>query len=247
MGRDIVSTLGIQSYCFRGFKEHARVIEGLRACEVDRLEICGVHFNPVEDANAEETLKVYGDAGVVISSFGVNRFDADEAAGRKVFEFAKLAGFPTISATLSEGGLPVAEKLCEEYGKKIAIHNHGRRDELGSVKALARLFEKASMNVGLCLDTAWMQDSGEDPLAVAKQFQDRLYGIHVKDFVFDRAGKHQDVVVGTGNLDLDALAAFLVESDFDGYLTLEYEGDVADPVPALKECCATIRKAFANA
>ena len=35
-----------------------------------------------------------------------------------------------------------------------------------------------------------------------EKFGKRMYGVHVKDFVFDRAGKWEDVVVGTGNLKL---------------------------------------------
>jgi sugar phosphate isomerase/epimerase len=79
-------------------------------------------------------------------------------------------------------------------------------------------------------------DSGQDPVAMAEKFASRLYGVHVKDFVFDRAGRPEDVVVGTGNLDLAKLKSVLDKNSFDGYTVLEYEGDVNDPVPALKEC-----------
>lgn len=246
MGKDIVSTLGIQSWCFRGFSEHAELIEGLHSCGVDRLEICPVHFDPVANPEYSSVLKTYADAGITISVFGLHWFNDDEAVARKVFDFAEVAGFPTITADLGGGGLAVVEKLCGEYNKKVAIHNHGRRHPLGSVAALERLFSKATMNVGLCLDTAWMLDSGEDPLEIAAKFQDRLYGIHIKDFIFDRAGKPVDVIVGEGNLDLDGLAAYLTDIEYDGYLTLEYEGDVEDPVPALKQCVDAIRAAFAK-
>ena len=88
-----------------------------------------------------------------------------------------------------------------------------------------------------------MLDSGEDPLAIARKFRSRLYGTHIKDFVFDRAGRPEDVVVGTGNLDLSAYLAYLRDTDYQGYLTLEYEGDADNPVPALKECVEAIRNA----
>lgn len=246
MGENIVSTLGIQSWCFRGFSEHAKLIEGLHTCGVDRVEMCPVHFDPVADPDYASVLQTCADAGITISVFGVHWFNGDEATARKVFDFAKVAGFPTISADLGDGGLAVVEKLCEEYGKKVAIHNHGRKHPLGSVAALERLFDKATVNVGLCLDTAWMLDSGEDPLEVAEKFKDRLYGIHVKDFIFDRAGKPEDVIVGSGNLDMDGLAAFLTDIGFDGFLTLEYEGDVDNPIPALKQCVEAIRAAFSK-
>ena len=68
-----------------------------------------------------------------------------------------------------------------------------------------------------------------------------LCGVHVKDFVFDRAARPEDVVVGTGNLDLPAFQQKLTEVGFTGPAILEYEGDVDDPVPALTECVAAIR------
>ena len=240
----MVSRLGVQSWCFREFKETAKIIKALKECGVDRLEICGVHIDVGNDPG--RTLREYADAGIAISSFGVSCFAGDERAARQVFEFAALAGFPVIGADLGDGGLGLVEKLCVEYGKKVAIHNHGRKHALGSIAALERLFAESSPNVGLCLDTAWMLDSGEEPVAVAEKFKDRLYGLHVKDFVFGRDGKPEDVVVGSGNLDMGKLAAFLVEANFGGYLTLEYEGDAGNPVPALKKCVENIRAAFQN-
>lgn len=235
------TNLGIQSWCFRGLKGNREIIDALRKCQVNRLEICGVH---VDVNHPAETLKLYRDAGIIISSFGVNFFDTDEAACRKVFEFAVMADFPAISADLNYESLPLVEKLCSEYGKKIAIHNHGRSHALGSVRELETLFSRSSRNIGLCLDTAWMLDAGEDPVAAAEKFRERLYGLHVKDFIFDRTGTPEDVVVGTGNLKLDALAEFLIRTSFNGYLTLEYEGEVDNPTPTLSHCVKNINAAF---
>jgi sugar phosphate isomerase/epimerase len=91
-----------------------------------------------------------------------------------------------------------------------------------------------------------MLDSGFDPVEIAQKYQKRLYGLHIKDFIFDRAGNPEDVVVGTGNLKLKALADFLKSINFGGYVTLEYEGDAGNPVPALKKCVEEIRAAFAD-
>lgn len=244
MKRDFMADLGIQSWCFRTIKETSGVIKALKACGVRNVELCGAHVDVAK--NAGQVLKAFEDAGIRISVYGVTAIGDDEAAARKAFEFAALAGFQTLSADLRDGGLETAERLCAEYGKRIAIHNHGRKHAFGPVKALENLFAKSSPNIGLCLDTAWMLDSGEEPVAVAEKFKDRLYGIHVKDFIFDRAGTPEDVVVGTGNLQLDKLASLLKRIDYAGYLTLEYEGDPANPVPALKKCVKAIKDAFAS-
>jgi inosose dehydratase len=246
MAADLASRLGIQSWCFRGLKGHERVMQALRECGVDRIELSAAHLQPTAERDLAAVVELYRRGGVTISSYGVYGFDGDEGKARGVFELARLAGFDVISADLKAGGLEVAERLCREYGKRIAIHNHGRRHRLGPVWALEELFGRASKNVGLCLDTAWMIDSGEDPVAVARKFADRLYGLHVKDFVFDRAGKPEDVVVGQGNLDLAGLLGLLVQTKFGGYFTLEYEGDVENPVPAVRECVEAIRKTLAG-
>jgi len=239
---DLGTRLGIQSWCFRGFKTHEEVIQALADCKVDKIELSAAHLKPAEESDMAAVLDLYRQAGVTVSSYGVFGIGEDEASARRMFEFAKLADFPVLSADIGPGGLAVAERLCNEYGKKIAIHNHGRRHRLGPVWALQELFDQSSDNVGLCLDTAWMIDSGEDAVKVARQFADRLYGVHLKDFVFDRAGKPEDVVVGEGNLDLRAMLTLLIEMGFDGYFTLEYEGDVDNPTPAVAACVQAIRK-----
>lgn len=240
MAINLLKRMGIQSWCFRSIKTHDGVIDALKQCGVNNIELCGAHYKADQSAKHADVVKLYKDKGVTISCFGVHGIGADETSARNVFEFAKAAGFKAISADLKPGGLEVAEKLCKEYGIKIAIHNHGRKHALGSVRSLEELFAKASNNVGLCMDTAWMLDSGENPVEIAKKFAGRLYGIHLKDFIFTRAGKPEDVVIGTGNLDLNAYIQTLIDIKFDGYFTLEYEGDVESPIPTTKKCVEAV-------
>jgi sugar phosphate isomerase/epimerase len=134
-----------------------------------------------------------------------------------------------------------AERLAEQYDLQLMIHNHGGRHWLGNAETLAHVFRNTSERIGLVLDTAWAMDAREDPVALAERFAGRLYGLHLKDFVFDEAGRHRDVVVGTGNLDLERLNETLKRVGFDGALILEYEGDPQDPVPALRDCVREIR------
>jgi sugar phosphate isomerase/epimerase len=237
--------LGAQSYCFRGFKQNADVIEKLKECGVNRLELCGVHADFLDESGFDAIIKEYSDAGVVLTSIGVQGFANNEANERKFFEFARRAGIKTISASFAVETLPqcieTAEKLAEEFDINLAIHNHGGYDWLGNAAMLRNIFKNTSPRIGLCLDTAWALQAGEDPLKFAEEFGSRLYGIHIKDFVFDRAGKGEDVVVGTGNLDLPKLFEILEAQKYSGYAVLEYEGDVENPVPALKECVAAVR------
>ena len=76
------------------------------------------------------------------------------------------------------------------------------------------------------------------------QFGDRLYAIHMKDFVFDRNGTFEDVVVGEGSLDLPALLAAFKKLPFDGSACVEYEGE--DAVEASARCVEAVRTAWAD-
>ena len=244
---DVKNELGIQSYCFRHFKQNAEVIEKLKACGVNKIELCGVHADLTDESSFDEVLRQYADGGVEIVSIGVQGFNDNAATERKFFEFAGRANAKFMSCSFGIQAAPqsieAAEKLAVEYGVKLAIHNHGGYDWLGNSAMIGKVFSQTGEHIGLCLDTAWALHSGENPLEWVEKFGSRLYGVHIKDFIFDRTGKGEDVVVGTGNLNLPQLLQKLQDVNFSGYAVLEYEGDVENPVPALIECVAAVRNA----
>jgi sugar phosphate isomerase/epimerase len=245
MKLDFVEKMGIQSWCFRSIQEPAGVVAALKECGVERIEFSHAHLKPWEHPDPLEYIQYYTDNGITFSCYGAFGMGGNEADARKTFEFVKAAGHSVINVMFGEGGLELAEKLCAEYGLKAALHNHGRHDPNGSVWRLEEIFSSTCDNIGLCLDTAWMIDAGEDPIEVAEKFAGRLYGVHVKDFIFNRAGKPEDIIVGEGNLDLPGFLRKLVDVEFDGFFTLEYEGDVDNPVPSTKKCVEAIRRAAA--
>ena len=99
------------------------------------------------------------------------------------------------------------------------------------------MFNQVGDRIGLCLDTAWALAARQKPIEMVEKFADRLFAIHMKDFVFHSPdGQHEDVVVGTGNLDLRGLVAACEKVGFTGEAILEYEGDVDNPIPALSQC-----------
>lgn len=232
--------LGVQSYCFRGFQDGASVAAKVKEIGLSRIELCVRHADFWTPAAFPAVLEAYRAAGVEAVSIGVNPVTGDEAKDRSLFEFCRAAGARHMSVDFAPDDLAArlrtAEKLSEEYGVLCGIHVHGGRHWLGSGQALRWVFSQCSKRIGLCLDTAWAMDAGEDPVKMIGEFGDRLHLLHLKDFIFDRAGRPDDVVVGTGNLDLQALQKALRQSGFRGLAILEYEGDVNDPVPALKEC-----------
>ncbi len=243
---DFTKNVGVQSYCFRNFKDNREVAGLVRKCGLNAIELCGVHCDFSNEAGWKDAVNVYRDAGVEIVSMGVQYLSNEAAKERKYFDFAKFAGVKHMSVSFSVDSVPAAfraaEKLADEYDIRLAIHNHGGKDWLGSPTMLANVFKNTSPRIGLCLDTAWMFDTGENPVAVAEKFGDRLYGLHLKDFTYDRDRKFTDVVVGTGNLDLKALADTLKKIKFAGYAVIEYEGDPENPVPAIEKCAIAVRE-----
>ena len=234
--------IGVQSWCFRTYKTTEEVIRAVQASGLDAIELCGVHVDVTNTVAVDNTLRLYREAGIAVSAFGVHGFGTDMVSNRQVFELAKKAGFAAISADVDLSMLGPLEDLCDEYAMKLAIHNHGRKHHWGSVAALRKLFDNTSHHFGLCLDTAWMLDAGENPVAIAELFADRLYGLHIKDFIFHRDGAYEDVIVGTGNLDMPGLFTTLQKNHFAGYVTLEYEGNADNPIPSVQACVEELQK-----
>lgn len=244
---NIMQDLGVQSWCFRGFKENEKVIQLVKQCGLSKVELCAVHADFTDEKTFDDVIGTYRKAGVAIISIGVQSFSNDRKTETKFFQFARKAGAKVISADFAIDTVPssfrTAGKLADKYDINLAIHNHGGRHWLGSVAMLRNTFSKTSERIGLCLDTAWAIDSGEDPIAMAESFRGRLYALHIKDFVYDKARKPHDVVVGQGNLDLKKLMKILKDMRFAGASILEYEGDVDNPAPAIKRCVTAVRGA----
>ena len=242
-----VKNLAVQSWCFRSFKDNQKVADLLKGLGLSNIELCGVHCDFMTPGVWDGVLKTYKDAGVGIVSIGVEGFSPDAEAARQRFEFAKKAGCKVMSANFHPGTfaktVPVVTKLADEYGINLAIHNHGGYHWLGNSEVLEHVFNITSPRIGLCLDTAWALDASQDPVKMAEKFASRLYSVHIKDFVFDKAGLPEDVVVGTGNLKLPELLKTVKKSGFTGNMILEYEGDVENPVPALAKCVAAVNAA----
>lgn len=237
--------LGIQSYCFRNFQPLSALIDCLKRVGLHYVEIWPGHLDYKAGRTvARQGLDALKKAAITIDSYGVVGVDADEKKSRELFEFCKMAGLQSFSiGGVNDDAIDLVESLCDEYGVNVAIHNHGCRHEFGSFDVLEELFSRTSSRIGLCMDTAWALDSGEDPVAGVERFADRLYGVHLKDFIFDEAHKPKDVLIGTGGLDLPAFMDALHGIGFDGYLSLEYEGNPDDPMDEVMACMRAVKKA----
>jgi sugar phosphate isomerase/epimerase len=184
------------------------------------------------------------------AGLGVPFFESGDAGELQVFEVARRLGVTLLSVDFSVEGAPAnifrVQDAAAEYGMRLAIHNHGGRHWLGNAAILRRLFKETRAHVGLCLDTGWALAAGEDPIAMIQEFSERLFSLHLKDFVFGADGQPKDVITGAGNLRLKPLLSELARIEFNGPVIVEYEGEESDPRPALRSCLDSVAKSFAT-
>lgn len=246
---DLSKELSVKGYCFREFKDNRVVAQMVKDCGLDRIDLSGCQLNYKKPDEHEPAIEIFKQAGVEIVGIGAVQLSG-EADDEEYFKFCRKAGCNVISVGGPPGTFPraltQADKWAGEYGMKIAIHNHGGYDWLGSSVMLKHILSGVSDNVGLCLDTAWAIQAGENPIKWLDIFKGRIFAVHFKDFTFDKNGKHEDVIVGEGALDLPAFVTGLLDSDFNGPAIIEYEADKDNPVPALTECVKSMRKVIAG-
>jgi sugar phosphate isomerase/epimerase len=242
---------GVQSYCFRHFKDNAVVASKVRAIGLDKIELCAAHADFNRPADFPEVVRIYRDAGVSIVSLGVQTFAGNDWE-KAWLECAAAAGAKHVSAHLQVDSftkaIPKLRAWSREFGIRIGLHCHGGYMFGGSPDVLEHLIGLGGPEIGLCIDTAWAMQIGPaqgNPVHWAERFAGKIYGVHFKDFVFGRDGAWTDVVVGTGNLNLPAFVAALQRGGFDGMAVIEYEADVENPEPALKRCVESMRAALA--
>lgn len=237
---------GVQSWCFRNFKDNATVAKMVREIGVESIELCGVHADFQNPAAFKDIVKTYEDAGVKIVSLGVQTFTGDAANEKPWFECAVAAGAKHISAHFKVDSftkaVPLTAKMGADFGVKVGIHCHGGYMFGGSVDVIKHLISLGDGQVGLCIDTAWCLQAAGDPVKwITEHFAGQVFGVHYKDFTFGPNGRWKDVVVGTGNLDLPAFVAALEADNFAGMAVIEYEADVENPSPALTRCVESMR------
>jgi sugar phosphate isomerase/epimerase len=216
----------------------------LKAAGVTATEICGVHADFRNPSSAESVVSQCSQAGVKVVAIGVEYLSGDYAKDKPRFEWCKAAGVKFMSISFPPeamfDGVKTIEKLADEFDMQLGIHNHGGYDWLGNPTILKYIFAKTSKRIGLYIDTAWAIDAKQNPVEMAEKFIDRLVGVHIKDFVYDRARNPEDVIIGTGSLDLPKFVGLLKQANFAGPLVIEYEGDEKNPVPALSQCVAKL-------
>lgn len=238
---------GVQSFCFRNFKDNSDIARKVREIGLSSIEVCAVHADFNDHASWKPIIKQYQDEGVSIISIGVQTFVGNNSE-EGWFEAAAMAGAKHISCHFKVNSfltaIPKVRRWAEQYDLKVGIHTHGGYMFGGSQDVVRYLIDLGSPQIGLCIDTAWVLQTGPNhgtPVDWARNFAGHITGVHYKDFTFESDARWRDTIVGEGNLDLSAFVQQLEADNFNGMAVLEYEADPENPVPALKRCVERMR------
>ncbi len=153
-------------------------------------------------------------------------------------------GLKYLSASPEPGCFDVLDKLVEEYGVAIGIHNHGPEDRhYAKIDKIAEAIKDHHPKIGCCVDTGHFLRSREDPVQAVEVFGKRVYGVHLKDV------KNADTftILGQGDLRTVDLLKALARNKYDYCLAIEYEEKPEDPCEDIKACLVEVRKAIVEA
>lgn len=236
--------LGIASYTFRKF-DLAQTVEMTRRVGIDQLCLKSFHLEldstPEQCAEAVARARAAGItvwAGGVITMRTVDQVD-------QAFRYARAAGMRCIVGVPHPEVLSLVEQRIREYDIAVAIHNHGPGDRLYPLPqdAYDRI-RTLDARLGLCIDVGHTERAGGSSIEAIHACADRLLDIHLKDVSAARP-EGREIEIGRGVMDIPGILRALLEVNYRGLLSFEYEKDPDDPLPGLAESVGYVRGALA--
>jgi len=197
--------------------------------------------NMSEETMAEVKKKLADAGGLKLVAYGVDGVPTDEAAARKVFEWAKKMGIEVLVTETTPN--EVHDKLCTEFNIKMALHNHPKTWPPDQVLTAC---EGRCKLIGSCSDTGHWMRAKFVPVEKLRQLQGRVLHLHFKDLNAFGQPAH-DLPWGTGLGDVKGMMEELKRQGFKGYLSIEYEtGKVPELQINLPKCVAYYDKTAAE-
>ena len=236
--------MGFQSYSLRHFVPVDDFLGQAKRLNLPFVELWRGHLP--EDADEEEIVRFrerLREAGITVNAFGVERFTEEHEQNESIFRLARNLGARVLSANPSKRAFDSLEKLVDQYDIRIAIHNHGPEDERWRrPEWIMEAVDGLDPRIGACADLGHFSRAGVDPVAALEILGSRVLGVHLKDF----DAEENDVVLGQGKLDVARTFETFRKLGFTGPVSLEFEGDKEDPVPAMLECLDVVAEAIAG-
>lgn len=240
--------VGMQSYSLRNFS----VEEALKHTHTLGLKYWEAYPRHLPMNNVPGTIasqkQLLDGSQITLVSYGVLPFSTNETQARSQFEFAKAMGIRSLSANpdKTKATFDLLDKLVEEYGVAIAIHNHGPGHAYHKISDALDMVKDRHPLLGACVDTGHYLRSDEDPVEAIERFGKRTFGVHLKDVkTITQAGKSQKQfkILGEGDLNIVGCLRALRKLDYDYCVALEYEENPQSPLSDIEACLRNLRDA----
>lgn len=218
--------LGLQSWTCRNMT-FEQTVAFAEKHGIKYLQLIPNHLNPDDPIDLNLHKKALVEAkGMTIYTFGVTKTSMDKEANRKIFEFARRMGIKLIVVepkNLDEwDGL---EELVKEYDIRLAIHNHDIQTTYGNPATVKAILAKRDKRIGVCLDVGWITAAGFDAAKVFKEYNGRVYDLHLKDKHIEKGADGKKIVVdteiGKGDANYPGLFAEIKKSGWSGVAAIE--------------------------
>jgi type 1 glutamine amidotransferase/sugar phosphate isomerase/epimerase len=239
--------LGIEAYTFHKFTFFEAIektaelglpyIGGLSFMQQVSKEI-PKNFDP--SLSDEELLQIrmkLESAGVRMPVYYAQTIPSEEAACRRLFEFGNKMGVETFICEPKAEQLDLLDRLANEYGINIGIHNHGPdiSPHLWRPEMVRALCEGRSKRIGAAPDLGYWLRLGIDPIEAVRILKDRILTVQMHD-LHERGPKGHDVPWGTG---AGKTREFFEELHSQGIkptmIGIEYSYDWFESMPKLAE------------
>jgi len=170
----------------------------------------------------DQIKKKLDEAGVKAVSYGVIK-PKGESEWRQTFEFAKKMGLETIVSEPDESEMSMLDKLTEEYGINVAIHNHPKPSHYWDCEVELKAITGHSNRIGSCADMGHWVRSGLKPVDCLKKLEGRIIESHFKDLNEFGVREAHDVPWGTGISEPKSILEELKRQNAHMFIAIEYE------------------------
>jgi sugar phosphate isomerase/epimerase len=225
--------LGIQTWTLRNLSFEKMVDFAVKQ-NLKYLELIPAHIDP--NGPWDETRKkkeILTQKGLIPYTFGVAATSLNKDENRKLFEFAKFMGMKLLVIEPNDFRIfDNLEELVKEYDIKLAIHNHGIRSMYGNPLVVQNILKHRDSRLGVCLDIGWLTSARFDAAQVFKEYQGRVFDIHLKDKKVtgtENGDVAVDTFIGEGSTKFKELFKVLKESKYEGVLAIETDNNLKDP------------------
>ena len=266
LGRDALtaSNLGVQLYTVRsviGANPEA-VLKAIQDIGYSEVEATYGNLDKIWPALKETKLKpmsVHLDTQLFFDG-GAKLDAAMDDVKQRGFQFVVLPYIPP----KQRGGLDTFKKLAETLNKSgekakaagmtLCYHNHAFEFEpMSGTTGLELLMKETHKDlVSLEMDVFWVSVAGHDPVALLKQYSNRVALLHLKDKASGTAVRYNENVpketfkeVGNGTIDIPAVLAAAKKSAVKNFF-VEQDQTPGDPIDSLRQSYQYLSGKFAS-